>query len=155
MKYQVSGLKSDPFIHLYGQSDTYLKQHGVIRVKVDKDLGYPDRISLCDIPAGNNALLLNHIYQAAKTPYFGCHAIFVWEGHTGQGLYINELPQVMTSRLLSLRAFDEDHLLVRADVCEGSDAERIIYAFFNDPAVSYIQVHHAKRGCYSCHIERG
>lgn len=154
MNYKISGLKAEPFAHLFGQSDGYLKKHNAIRQTVECYPGYPDRISLCDIPVGETALLINHIYQPADTPYFGTHAIYIREGFTRQGIYINELPEVMQGRVLSLRAFDEKHFMIEADIVEGKSAESLIAQFFNDPQVRYIQIHNAKRGCYSCCAER-
>ena len=108
MNYRISGLKAEPFTHLYGQSESYLKKHNAIRQTVECYPGYPDRISLCDIPVGETALLINHIYQPADSPYFGTHAIYIWEGCTRQGIYLNELPEVMRNRTLSLRAYDKN-----------------------------------------------
>lgn len=82
MNYRISGLKAEPFAHLYGQSESYLKKHNAIRQTVECYPGYPDRISLCDIPVGETALLINHIYQPADSPYFGTHAIYIREGCT-------------------------------------------------------------------------
>lgn len=154
MNFKISGLDAGPFTHLFGQSDSYLKEHNAIRQKVECYPGYPDRISLCDIPAGETALLINHIYQAADTPYFGTHAIYVWEGCTQQGIYHNDLPEVLHNRVLSLRAYDEKHFLIAADIAEGNFAEVLLRRFFADPKVSYVQIHNAKRGCYSCCAER-
>jgi len=154
MKYKISGLRAEPFVHLFGQSDEYLKKHNAVRQTVERYPGYPDRISLCDIPAGETALLINHIYQPADTPYFGTHAIYIWEGCTQQGIYINELPEVMQGRTLSLRAYDEKHYLREADISEDNFADDLIVHFFTDPQISYIQIHNAKRGCYSCCAER-
>lgn len=155
MNNKISGLKAEPFIHLFGQSDACLNRLGASRHTVDSYPGYPDRISLCDIPMGETAILINHIYQPANTPYFGTHAIYLWEGCTQQGIYVNALPEVMTARLLSLRAYDERHFIRQADICEGKFAEQLIHLFFADPLISYIQIHNAKRGCYSCCVERG
>jgi len=154
MNFKISGLDAGPFTHLYGQSDSYLKKHNAIRQKVECYPGYPDRISLCDIPAGETALLINHIYQPADTPYFGTHAIYIWEGCTRQGIYLNELPEVVQGRVLSLRAYDEKHFIIEAEIVEGKLAEDLVRRLFGDLQVSYIQIHNAKRGCYSCCAER-
>lgn len=154
MKYKISGLKAEPFAHLFGQSESYLNKHNAIRQTVECYPGYPDRISLCDIPVGETALLINHIYQPADTPYFGTHAIYIREGCTQQGIYINELPEVMQCRFLSLRAFDEKHFMIEAEIVEGKLAEDLIGRLFADSQVRYIQIHNAKRGCYSCCVKR-
>lgn len=54
MNYKISCLDAGPFIYLFGQSESYLKKHNAIRQKVECYPVYPDRISLCDIPAGEN-----------------------------------------------------------------------------------------------------
>jgi len=71
-----------------------------------------------DIPVDETALLINHIYQPADTPYFGTHAIYIWEGCTRQGIYLNALPEVMQGNVLSLRACNEKHFLKKADRIE-------------------------------------
>lgn len=154
MKYRISGLRAEQFTHLFGRSDGYLKRYGAVRQIVTSYPGYPDRISLCDIPIGETALLINHIYQPADTPYRGSHAIYIWEGCTEQGIYINELPEVMNGRVLSLRAYNEKHFLIKSEICEGQSVEKLIEIFFADPQISYIQIHNAKQGCYACLAER-
>lgn len=154
MGFKISGLNAEPFIHLFKQDEDYLKRHGALRIKVDSHPGYPDRISLRDIPVGETALLLNHTYQPAYTPYHGSHAIYLWEGCNDQGIYINKIPESIVARLLSLRAFGENHLMLQADICEGADTEMLLKLFFDDPSVSYIHIHNAKQGCYACLAER-
>ena len=154
MNYTISGLDAGQFVHLYGQDEDYLTLQGALRVKVESCPGYPDRISLRDIPVGETAILINHIYQPANTPYHGSHAIYLWEGYTEQGIYLNNIPEVMSHRLLSLRAYDENHLMVKAETCQGDAAEQWLNHFFDDSAVSYIHFHYAKRGCFACLAER-
>lgn len=154
MGYKISGLKAAEFTHLFGQSECDLKKQGAVRITVDSHPGYPDRISLREIPAGETALLVNHIYQPADTPYYGSHAIYIWEGCTKQGVYANALPEVLTGRILSLRAYDQHHFLKQADLCDGEWAEGLIQRFFSDQRIAYIQIHNAKQGCYACLAER-
>lgn len=154
MQFRISGLDAAPFLHLFGQDEHYLKQHGALRVNVDSFPGYPDRISLCDIPVGETAILINHIYQPADTPYHGTHAIYLWEGCTRQGIYSNTIPESIGARLLSLRAFNKHHLMLHADICEGANAKALLTHFFDDASVSFIHIHNAKRGCYAGLVER-
>ncbi|HAK34763.1 MAG TPA: DUF1203 domain-containing protein [Pantoea sp.] len=154
MAYKISGLQAHPFTSFFGLGEAWLAKQGAVRVKVDSYPGYPDRISLREIPLGETALLINHTYQPAETPYFGTHAIYIWEGCTEQGIYINALPAVMSGRVLSLRAYDKKHFLRRADLCSGEFAEPLIHRFFADPSIDYIHIHNAKQGCFSCLAER-
>ncbi|KAA8559355.1 hypothetical protein FX985_05724 [Pseudomonas extremaustralis] len=107
-----------------------------------------------DADVGESVLLLNHVSQPANTPYRATHAIFIREGATQAYEAINQVPEVMRIRLLSLRAFSEDGMLREADVVEGRVVEPVILRMLADPQVSYIHVHHAKQGCYSGRIDR-
>jgi hypothetical protein len=154
MNYRVTGLSPEPFQHLYGLPDDELAKIGVKRYVVDKKPGFPDRVAMRDMEPGEAALLLNHLSQPAATPYRATHAIFVREGATQAYDAVNELPEVMRVRLLSLRAFDADGMMIDAEVAEGAAIEPLIARLFANPAVAYIHAHNAKRGCYSGRIDR-
>ena len=134
MSFRITGLSAEPFRHLYGLSDQELALHGVKRYIADKRPGFPDRIEMRDASVGEKLLLLNHVCQPANTPYRATHAIFVREGAENAYDRVDEVPEVMRTRLPSLRAYD----------AEG----RI------SPHVAYIHAHNAKRGCYSGRIDR-
>ena len=154
MAFRITGLSPEPFSHLYGLPDDELARHGVKRYVVDASPGYPDRIEMRDAAVGETVLLLNHVSQPADTPYRASHAIFVREGAARAYDAVDEVPAVMRTRLLSLRAFDGEGMMRDADVVEGAAIEGVIARFFADPAVSYIHVHNAKRGCYAGRIDR-
>ena len=44
--------------------------------------------------------------------------------------------------------------MVAADICEGNDVRGVIERFIADPAVAFIHLHNARRGCFSCRVER-
>lgn len=154
MPFRVTGLSPEPFRHLFGLSAEALSAHGARRRVVDTYPGFPDRISMTDVPVGETVLLVNHVSQDAPTPYHASHAIYVWEGAADVYDAVDAVPEVMRRRLLSLRGFDGDGMMVEADVVEGADAERVIAGFFANPAVSYIHAHNAKPGCFSGRIDR-
>ena len=154
MAFRISGLSAEPFRHLYGLSDAELARRGVKRYVVDERVGYPDRIEMRDASPGETVLLINHVSQAADTPYRASHAIFVREGADVTYDRVDEVPDVMRLRLMSLRAFDKDGMMLDADVVEGREIETVIERFFANPKVDYIHAHNAKRGCYSGRIDR-
>jgi len=41
-----------------------------------------------------------------------------------------------------------------ATVCDGTDAASAIQTMFSDHRVGYIHLHNAKRGCFSCLVNR-
>jgi hypothetical protein len=154
MAFRISGLSAEPFRHLYGLSDAELAKHGVKRYAVDEAPGFPDRIEMRDAALGETVLLLNHVCQPADTPYRASHAIFVREGAETTYDQVDEIPEVMRHRLMSLRAYDKNGMMLDADVVEGKAIESVIARFFANPDVDYIHAHNAKRGCYSGRIDR-
>jgi hypothetical protein len=58
------------------------------------------------------------------------------------------------SRLLSVRAFDVHHMMIDADVGEGTQAAEMFKRFLDNPQTSYLHVHNARRGCYAARVER-
>jgi uncharacterized protein DUF1203 len=154
MSFRITGLSPEPFQHLYGLSDAELARRNVKRYVVDKKPGFPCRIGMHDAEPGETVLLLNHTCQPAETPYRASHAIFVREGATETFDEVGEVPEVMQGRLLSLRAYDADGMMLDADVVDGGEIKPLIARLFANEGVSYIHAHNAKRGCYSGRIDR-
>ncbi len=152
--FRITGLSPEPFSHLFGLHDAQLAALGVARYVVDATPGFPDRIEMRDLEPGERVLLLNYVHQPGNSPYRSSHAIFIREGATERYDRVNEIPEVMLIRPLSLRAFDRDDMMVDADLAEGAQAESLVRRFLSDPGVAYIHAHNAKRGCYAGHIER-
>ncbi|MCI1739602.1 MAG: DUF1203 domain-containing protein [Pseudomonas veronii] len=124
------------------------------RYIVDSNPGFPDRIEMKDAELGQSVLLLNHVCQPAKTPYRASHAIFIREWATQAYDAVDQVPESMRIRLLSLRAFTDDGMMLDADVADGIAIEPVVTRMFANPEVSYIHVHNAKQGCYSGRIDR-
>jgi hypothetical protein len=154
MSFRITGLSAQPFRPLYGLSDEELARRGVKRYIADHKPGYPDRIEMRDADIGEPLLLLNHVCQPAATPYRASHAIFVREGAEHTYDRIDEVPQVMRTRLLSLRAYDDAGMMVDADVVEGRDIEVLIRRLLEQEQVAYVHAHNARRGCYAGRIDR-
>jgi len=65
-----------------------------------------------------------------------------------------EVPATVTRRLISLRAYDPDAMMLDATVCDGADVAAALDGFFAADAVDYVHLHFAKRGCFSCVARR-
>lgn len=154
MAFRITGLSAEPFQSLFGLPDQELASKGIRRYIVDSSPGFPDRIELKDAQRGQSVLLLNHVCQPANTPYRASHAIFIREWATQAYDAVNQVPESMRIRLLSLRAFSDDGMMLDADVADGIAIESVITRMFANPEVGYIHVHNAKRGCYSGRIDR-
>src|ERR1017187_5953955 len=122
--FRISGLPAQPFAHLFGLSDERLTAAGAERHVVDDASGFPDRIELRDAAPGESVLLVNYVHHAVANPYRASHAIFVREGASTTYDRINEVPEVLRIRLLSLRAFDRNGIMIDADVVDGSQTHR-------------------------------
>lgn len=154
MTFRIRGLSPEPFRHLYGLDDAALAAAGVQRHVVDHAPGFPDRIEVRDLQPGETALLLNYVHQPAATPFRASHAIFVREGATEAYDAIDQVPEVIRIRPMSLRAFDAGDMMVDADLVDGDEMEAAIARMFARPDVAYLHAHYAKRGCYAARIDR-
>jgi hypothetical protein len=46
-------------------------------------------------------------------------------------------------------------MMTDAEVVEGTALEPLIESMFADPAVAFLHVHNAKRGCFAARVDRG
>jgi hypothetical protein len=152
--FRITGLDPAQFQDLFGKSDEELAAIGARRYAVDRNPGYPDRIELRDLEIGETALLVNYTHIDAKTPYRASHAIYVREGATTAYDAFDEIPEYLRIRLLSVRAFDENAMLVTADVIDGSALRDWIASTFDDRSVHFIDVHNARQGCFAARVRR-
>src|SRR5262249_38579045 len=144
MAYRVRGLAPEAFEPLFELSKAELKSRGIIPVLVETKPNAPCRISLTDAEPGETVLLLNYLHQNADTPYRQQGPIFVRRGCAQYDA--DTLGPALKLRTLSLRAFDEQGMMVDADLAEGDAIEKLIVKFFENPDVAYIHAHYAKRG---------
>ena len=154
MTYRITGLDPAPYRPLFGLSDEELSKLGVIRMTVDKKPSFPCRVSLTDRDVGESVLLLNHISHDVSNPYRASHAIFVAEKAEEPAEYVDEEPPVFRTRILSLRAFNKEGMMVEAMLTQPGETDRGIRQLFANPKVEAIHAHNAVRGCFSAKIQR-
>jgi len=152
--FQLVGISPDPFQSLFALPDADLARLHIRRIVATEKPGFPCRVSLVDAEVGEDLLLLPYTHQPAATPYRASGPIFVRKGAKQRFLTVNEVPEYVSLRLMSLRAYDSAHMIVDADVCEGQNAAPAIERLFGDARVQYIHLHNAKRGCFSCLARR-
>jgi hypothetical protein len=154
MSFRVIGLPLSTFSPLFSLSDDELARHGALRSIADRRPGFPCRVSLQDAEPGEPVILLNYEHLAVATPYRSRHAIYVREHAREAHLDVDEVPELLRSRLLSLRAFDRHGMMQAADVVAGAVVETAVERMLEDAAVDYLHVHYAKPGCYAARVER-
>lgn len=154
MSFQISSLPKEQFQHLFELPADELFALRGIRMVADKKPGFPCRVSLTDAEPGEEVILVNYEHQAAPTPYRASHAVYV-RANAGQAvLRAGEIPKMLRSRLLSLRGFDAQGMLVTADAMEGCHLEAAIESMLSNEPVAYMHLHFAKAGCYAARVDR-
>src|SRR5690348_11586725 len=103
MGFRVSGLGREEFAPLFELSEAQLAAQGIVRRVADRRPGFPCRVSLQDAEPGETLLLLNYEHLPVTSPYRARHAIYVRENAQTATPAVNEIPEVLRTRLLSLR----------------------------------------------------
>jgi hypothetical protein len=153
MTYRIRGLDPREFAHLAGLPDDELAKRGIVRMTVDSPI-FPCRVTLRDRSVGETVLLLNHTSHDVANPYRASHAIFVTEGAEQAAEYIDEIPPVFKTRILSLRGFDQNGMMLDAMLAQPGEADSGIRRLLANPGVESIHAHNATRGCFAARIER-
>jgi hypothetical protein len=154
MTYRITGLDPSPYRSLFGLPDEELAHLGIVRMTVTEKPSFPCRVSLTDRDIGESVLLINHVSHDVANPYRSSHAIFVTEGADEAAEYVDRIPPVFETRVLSLRGFDKDGMMAEAVLTQPGEAEAGIHRLFANPKIQTIHAHNATRGCFSAKIER-
>lgn len=154
MSFQVTGLPLSEFAPLFSLTDEELAARDAVRVVSDGRSGYPCRVSLKDAEQGEVLILVNYEHLSVPSPYRSRHAIYVRQAATAAALGVDEVPALLRSRLLSLRAFDGKGMMREADVVPGTAIETVIEHMFENSATEYVHVHYAKPGCFAARVDR-
>ena len=152
MTYRIAGLDPAPYKPLFALTDDELAERGIVHMTVTGKPGFPCRISLADREIGESVLLLNHVSHDVANPYRASHAIFVAD--TDPAEFVDEVPPVFETRMLSLRGFDRHGMMAEAILTQPGKADAGIRKLFENPEIETIHAHNAVRGCFSARIER-
>lgn len=150
----ISGIKQNEVQHLFKLNEKELQGRGIFKIKVDEQPGFPCRVSLEDATIGEEILAFNYEHHKANSPYRSSGPVFVRIGIDEASLKQNEIPKMLEHRYLSLRAYDNEGMMIDATTIEGKTLKDTIQRIFGNEKVKYIQVHNAKPGCYNCQIDR-
>jgi hypothetical protein len=107
-----------------------------------------------DAEPGERVILVPFPHQDTDSPYRASGPVFVREA-AHQGTFdVDAVPELLRLRMLSLRAYDGDGLMVDADVIDGQDVESLFRRLFADPGIAYLHIHFARPGCFACRVDR-
>lgn len=152
--FRLVALASEVFDPLRGLSDADLQARGARRMRVDETPGYPCRVTLEDAAPGEEVILTPYTHHDVTSPYRASGPIFVRVNARTARPDVNEVPAMIRSRLLSIRAYDDAGMMLESEVAQGIELERHVDRFFRDPRVRYLHLHNARPGCYNCRVDR-
>ena len=148
MTFRIHALDPAPFAPLFALDEAALAAHRALRMTSGADTGWPCRISLRDAPKGTPLLLVNHAYLDAASPYRGTHAIFVGQGAARAHPETGEVPDMLASRLVSVRAFDAAGMMLDAEVTEGRALGPLLADWCARDTTARVCIHTARQGCF-------
>ena len=119
MPFRIHALPPGPFAPLFAMTDADLANRRTCRIAVAENPGTPCRVSLAEAKVGEAVILVNYDHLPSGSPYRSSHAIFVREGAEQAHPAIGEVPGSLLSRLISLRVFDNNDMMIAADVMDG------------------------------------
>lgn len=152
--FKIAAINKDSHRHLFDLNNEDLSKIGALRTFVDSHPGYPCRVSLTDAEIGEEVILFPFEHHKTESPYQAKGPIYIKKNAVQANLQTNEIPKMLTHRLLSLRVYDKDAMMIAARTIEGKYLEKEIIGLFDNPEANYIHVHNAGPGCYNCLINR-
>lgn len=140
--------------HLFSLDETDLFAQGGIRMIVDEMPGTPCRVSLEDAEVGEEVILFPYQHHNTQSPYQASGPIFIRKDAKSPTLKENEIPKMLRHRLLSLRVYDVNGMMIDATTTQGENLKNEIEVIFNNLEANFIHVHNAGPGCYNCRVDR-
>ena len=150
----MTGLPRQDFAHLSGLNDKVLRLQNIMRQTVDAKPGPSCRITLQDADAGETVLLLSYQSHDVPAPCALRSAAYVREGAAQAAAYRDALPPVFADRPVALRLFNQDAMLVGADMSFNPGVKAKIEQGFARVEVAGIHGHNPVYGCFVAGIGR-
>jgi len=130
-----------------------LRAAGGISYVADDKPGFPCRQCLRDAEIGEEMILVSYDPFEQSSPYRSASPIFLHRSPC-TAFDSGDLPEQLTGRNLSVRAFDKTAMMQDGVVIDGRDLRTTIADLFTNPAVEYLHVHNAGRGCWAAKVCR-
>ncbi len=153
MTYRIQGLSPEQFRPFFSLDEAGLAQRRARRVNAEGP-GYPCRVSLEEAEMGEPLILLHHVSHDVETPFRTSYAIYVRERAGDPPCFEDEMPPLLDTRTLSLRAFDAAGMLRAAVIAPPGAGDRETRGLLDRPEVAAIHAHNAAYGCFLARIGR-
>ncbi|SHG52808.1 DUF1203 domain-containing protein [Cognatishimia maritima] len=154
MDFRFKALPAKAFKHLFKLTDQELASQNAKRLTVTACPGVPCRVSMKDAEVGETVILMNYVHLNASSPFDASHAIYVRELAEDSEFGINEVPELLATRMISLRFFNRENMMIAADLVSGERLSIPLSEAFENPEIAYAHVHYAKPGCFAASVHR-
>ena len=131
-----------------------LRARGGINYVADEHPGFPCRQCLRDAEIGDEMILVSHDPFTGWSPYRSASPIFLHRWPCTPSTDDAALPEQLTRRRLSVRAFDTSEMMLDAALIEGADLGMTIERLLENEAIDHLHVHNEPRGCFAARVER-
>lgn len=132
-----------------------LRAGGGIGYVVDEHPGFPCRQCLRDAEIGEEMILVSHdpFDESSSSPYRSASPIFLHRMPCAPP-DVEEIPEQLTRRRLSVRAFDTSDMMLDAALIDGRELAPTIERLLENTAVDHLHVHNEPRGCFAARVDR-
>jgi hypothetical protein len=125
----------------------------------DSKPNYPCRQCLRDAEIGEELILVSYDpfeHSDSSSPYRSTSPIFLHREPCTPYSPVDEpsLPEQLTCRTLSVRAFAADEMMLDAAIIQGTSLASTIDGLLANEAVHHLHVHNASRGCFAARVDR-
>ena len=153
MSYRVTALSTEDVRQYRTGGGDYYGQPGEI---MHSDGAFPCRYCLTDMPKGAAALLVAHRPFPIAAPYSEVGPVFICGEHCEPYGRVSELPEVVLSRRVVIRAYSRDHKMRYGhhEMVDGQQVDAAIRRLLADPDSDYLHIRSSLTGCYHWHIDR-
>jgi hypothetical protein len=125
-----------------------------IHYVADEQPGFPCRQCLRDAEIGEEMILVSHDPFTGWSPYRSASPIFLHRWPCTSPPPASGLPEQLTRRRLSVRAFDVSEMMVDAALIDGTELGATIDRLLENSTVDHLHVHNEPRGCFAARVER-
>lgn len=154
INFQITAIEASKFQHLFDLNQQELQKIGAVKQIVDQYPGYPCRVSLEDATVGEEVILFPYAHHQVTSPYQSSGPIFIRKNVATANLKPNEIPKMLKHRLLSLRIYNGEGMMIDAKTVQGKGISDTLIEVFQNGNASYIQVHNSGPGCFNCQVNR-
>jgi hypothetical protein len=127
---------------------------GATRLVADAAPSYPCRRCLADAQVGETVLLTSADPFETESPYRSRSPIYLHADGCQNADGSTTLPPIVFARPQSIRAYDADAMMVRAEIAQGDALEKVFADLLADPDAAYLHVHNALPGCFNFRVDR-